>query len=224
MAITLQASTTVTTTRYDRDDGGPNDDHDEDSELEETYIAFRHDLGLIQGDTHGVFDRSQDDEESPHEKEQATIREDREGGAVQEGVGRQAPNPLSPRRMRCAHCRSSFEDNSYVQECRECQASVHATCLRPHVAQTHAERRLDSGDEDPELRRCEEYGDERVMRYEMSAVKEDDNDGRAGECRHMGQTRSDPIAADTISVDPMASPIPPTLSRTTSRANMRRTP
>ena len=72
---------------------------------------------------------------------------------IPRGSAKQAPNPLSPRRERFAHCSSSFNDDSYVQECRECQASVHANCLRPHWEQKHAERRFDSDDEDPDLRK-----------------------------------------------------------------------
>ena len=60
---------------------------------------------------------------------------------------------LSPRRTKCAHCQSIFTDDSHVIECRECQASLHSNCLRPHWASLHRGEQFHSSDEEDERRR-----------------------------------------------------------------------
>ena len=58
------------------------------------------------------------------------------------------PQPLSPRRRKGAQCQSVFTDESHVTTCRECQASLHSNCLRPHWASQHRGERLHSSDEE----------------------------------------------------------------------------
>ena len=63
------------------------------------------------------------------------------------------PNPLSPRRRRCAHCKSIFDDESHVVSCRECQKSLHSNCLCPHWAEQHPGSRFESSDAEVGLQR-----------------------------------------------------------------------
>ena len=79
----LRALATATTTGVKGDDRGQNGEGYEDSESEEEDVEFRHALGRVKEETHGIldrrqgvidrsqeeFDRSLDGEESSQEKE-----------------------------------------------------------------------------------------------------------------------------------------------------------
>ena len=70
---------------------------------------------------------------------------DRRRSTIETNCGTQ---PLSPRRRKCAQRQSVFTDDSHVTTCRECQASLHSNCLRPHWASQHRGERFHSSDEE----------------------------------------------------------------------------
>ena len=69
------------------------------------------------------------------------------GAASSNDKASEGKRPISPRRLKCAQCQRAVNDESLVVECRECQASLHRNCLRPHWQSRHEGVQLESDDE-----------------------------------------------------------------------------